>query len=861
MRYFVVSHTHWDREWYRTFQEFRARLVDAVDLVLDRLERDPEDRFVLDGQSIVLEDYLELRPRRAATLARLIHDGRLAVGPWYVQPDTLLPSGESLIRNLEEGERVARAFGPPARVAYTPDSFGHPAQLPQILRGFGLRWFVFWRGLGSELDRLPAEFAWQAPDGSTVCAHHLRRGYFSAARLPSEVSEAVRFLVPVAERLGRETRSDAVVLMNGIDHAPPDPHVRAVAQALSAELGAPVQVATLDEFTAALPEPQEQVRGAMLGARVANLLPGVWSSRLYLKQDNRRCESLLLAWAEPWAALALACLQLDERAALRCAWRWLLQNHAHDSICGCSQDQVHEQMRYRFAAAEELARETTRRVLERFAGHGVARRTPATEPWEVVVFNPSPHWRSDVVRIPLDAEPWIDFSDDAQHAIAVHPLLAASVVHAGFSVGGQPARLVNEEGAARTRLSVDRSPLALECFVRNVPPFGCVRLPLRPTNEAEPDAEDSGREITNGLVRVWADDDGTFGVRFANGTVFSGLAATEDQGDRGDTYDFDPAPGGKVTLESVGITRRRHRSGIQILEIAQVLRLPMGLTADRERRGEQEVTLPLWIRARLLPELERVDVQVAWDNTADDHRLRLLFPSGKPTREFLAASTFDIARWKVEPADDATWVHPAPRTIPHQGWVHANGLTVVAPGLPEAEVRSDGTIAITLVRAVGWLSLPGLATRAELAGPMIPTPGAQCRGRQSASLHLLPGVDTRRALDAEVGLWGVIAGSDAGLAAGESLLDIEPLSVVLSAFRPWTESALMLRILNPTDSGQEVRVRFGFPVAAVERTRLDGRTSCGTADFDFPYLRAFVRAHEAATFLLSLPHREPLPAD
>ena len=150
----LVSHTHWDREWYRTFEAFRARLVDTVDRVLELLAEDPGWKFVLDGQSIVVEDYLAVRPGRRADLEQVVRDGRLALGPWYVQPDSLLPAGESLVRNLLEGRRVAESVGACSTVAYVPDSFGHPAQFPQLFAGFGLGPMVYWRGNGDELDRL-----------------------------------------------------------------------------------------------------------------------------------------------------------------------------------------------------------------------------------------------------------------------------------------------------------------------------------------------------------------------------------------------------------------------------------------------------------------------------------------------------------------------------------------------------------------------------------------------------------------------------------------------------------------------------------------------------------------------------------
>ena len=406
MKCVIVSHTHWDREWYRTFQAFRARLVDTIDQVLELIERDPGFYFLLDGQTVVLEDYLEIRPERREALAAACSAGRLAIGPWYVQPDSLLPSGEAHVRNLLEGRRSGSTIGKVSAVAYTPDSFGHPAQFPQLLRGFGLEPFVYWRGNDSEIDTLPAEYLWEAPDGSSVLAHHLSEGYFAACGLPADPNAAADFLAGLARTLAARTRNECVVLMNGTDHALPDAHVGAAAEALARTSGWVVQRGLLEDLACALSRAAPRFRGELTGARTANLLPGVWSTRTPLKLRNRRAETLLEGWAEPWSALGRVFGTPDERPALRLAWRALLQNQAHDSICGCSLDRVHQQMQARYDTAEELAQQTTTRVLERLAGLGPKRRTPAGDQFDVAVFNPSPHSRTDVVRLPLDPATW-----------------------------------------------------------------------------------------------------------------------------------------------------------------------------------------------------------------------------------------------------------------------------------------------------------------------------------------------------------------------------------------------------------------------------------------------------------------------
>ena len=377
MRAFLVSHSHWDREWYRTFQDFRARLVDLVDRVLDLCASDPGFCFMLDGQTVILEDYLEVRPGRAEELRARCAESRLALGPWYVQPDSLLPSGEAHVRNLLIGRSVGETVGAVSRAGYTPDSFGHPAQFPQILVGFGIASFVYWRGNGIEIEALPAEYDWVAPDGSRVTACHLGKGYFCAATSPgADLEKSWRVIADRARELAERTSSGAILLLNGIDHAMPDSRTEALADGIARSTGFEVQRALLDEFVEAIlgsTSDRAHFRGELVGARVAPLLPGVWSTRTWIKRANRTAEAALEGWAEPFAALGQVFGLPSEAPALRLAWKELLKNQAHDSICGCSRDEVHEQMRARFDTARELADQTARRCLERLAGLGVER--------------------------------------------------------------------------------------------------------------------------------------------------------------------------------------------------------------------------------------------------------------------------------------------------------------------------------------------------------------------------------------------------------------------------------------------------------------------------------------------------------
>jgi alpha-mannosidase len=215
---FIVSHTHWDREWYEPFQVFRARLVRCIDQLLAIFETDSDYQyFMLDGQTIVLEDYLEVRPEREQILRDLVIAGKLDIGPWYILPDEFLVSGEALIRNLQRGIRLARDFGNTMKAGYIPDPFGHISQMPQILRGFDLNTAILRRGLADE----PTELWWQAPDGTRVLLCYLRNSYDNLAFVPRDPAGFIEALEEQRASLTPHTLTENLLLMNGTDHMEP----------------------------------------------------------------------------------------------------------------------------------------------------------------------------------------------------------------------------------------------------------------------------------------------------------------------------------------------------------------------------------------------------------------------------------------------------------------------------------------------------------------------------------------------------------------------------------------------------------------------------------------------------------------
>lgn len=429
----LVPHTHWDREWYQTFQQFRMRLVHTIDTLLDILDRDSAfSHFMLDGQTILLDDYLEVQPQNEERLRQYIRAGRIQVGPWYVQPDEFLVSGESLIRNLQIGLRRAADFGKPMRIGYVPDCFGHIAQLPQILQGFAIESAVFWRGVGADAHK--SEFYWAAPDGSSVLVLHLAdpSGYSNARVMPLSPAEFATRAELLASQILPKATTGTLLFMNGSDHLEPQNGLPATIEAANVLLahlsaahaqilaqhsatrhydGMHVEIGTLPQYLAAVQsypreEPLQTLNGEMRSSQYSHLLPAVLSTRMWIKQQNTATEHLLERWLEPITAWATRLGMPYPEGLVRLAWRYLLQNHPHDSICGCSIDQVHRENSVRFAQSQQIAEGVIAQAIQTIV---TATNTCAPfastqgneNPVPVVVFNPAPGPRTEAVSVVL----------------------------------------------------------------------------------------------------------------------------------------------------------------------------------------------------------------------------------------------------------------------------------------------------------------------------------------------------------------------------------------------------------------------------------------------------------------------------
>ena len=335
----VVPHTHWDREWYESFEIFRLKLVDTLDALVELLESDPSyGWFLMDGQMAAVDDYLEIRPEANGRIRELASSGRLTVGPWYVLMDEFLVSGETIVRNLEMGiahrGELRRRDG---RRLFARHVRPHRPDAPDPRRGRVLH-AVVWRGVPSQVDR--DAFWWEAPDGSKVRAEYLTTGYSNAATLPDDAAALVQRTIAYEKEVGGFLL-DGILFMNGSDHLPPQPHLgQLIAEADALQDDYAFAITSLPRYLEHAPvDGLPTWRGELRSGFRANLLMGVTSNRVDVKHAAALAEVALERRAEPYSALFGVPADWPQRP-LELAWLGVVRNAAHDSICACSVDAV-----------------------------------------------------------------------------------------------------------------------------------------------------------------------------------------------------------------------------------------------------------------------------------------------------------------------------------------------------------------------------------------------------------------------------------------------------------------------------------------------------------------------------------------
>jgi len=765
----VISHTHWDREWYMTFQQYRLKLVDLIDTLLDLLDNNSEYRyFHLDGQTVVLDDYFEVRPENRPRLESLVRQGRILIGPWYVLCDEFLVSGESIVRNLLLGHAMAGALGKVMKVGYVIDAFGHISQMPQIFANFEIENAIMWRGVGG--PDFKSEFYWRSPDGSTVLAYKVPDvgGYCYGVFLPSEPEALQQRLTAILHERQRHATTDHLVVMNGCDHIEPQPNLPAIiAMANQIEPDAKFFHGTIPELFARLKEDVKGIptlKGELRDNQHVNLLAGTISTRMYLKKANNESQMLLERFVEPLAAIAWTLSGHYPQAQIWQSWKYLMQNQPHDDICGCSVDAVHEQMLTRFAWSREIA-------------HDLIDRSFYT------IFN-SP----DLTQL------------NAGQAEIFGPV-SVMVKQVTFSF---LAENIPSCGYRRYLVSsvADLAELATDLVVENF-------------------------TAENAFLKVRFRPDGTFDVyNKTTSQTYSSCNLFEDGGDSGDEYTysfpmndrliygFDTAP--QISIEEQGPVKA-------VFLIKGNLKLPQSMNPDFQSRSDTEVICPVSSRVTINSKTRYIQISTEINNRAKDHRLRVLFPRQIHAEFSSAGGNFDVISRKIALPPRKGWMEDPIPTHPFQHFISINdagrGLTIASIDVTEFEVKRtpESPVALTLLRCVGSLARFDLMTRKGRDGWRFKTPGGQCPGVHQFSYAIVPHAGNWLSDESHIlafnnstpMLTKQIHRKSEQLPETGAFLTVQPAELVLSCLkRSEHNDAIIIRIYNISNRDVAGRMHF-----------------------------------------------------
>jgi len=763
LRGHFIPNSHLDREWTLDFQTHRHLLVQFIDRLLKIFEKVPEYTFLLDSQTIPLQDYLAIRPEKEEALRHYIREGRLNIGPWYTAPDCQTLSGESIVRNLLVGHRLAARFGDVMKIGYTPFGFAQVSQLPQIYAGFGIDFILFYRGI-TEYESPSAEFFWESPDGTRAACSRFgarsRYNFFMEVWRPvvhgggmfdrifqwtkggipfkraSAVHEYDHYFLqrpqleidkyrikPSWKKLLElelpHYTTHIIPLMQGMDTTMPDELEAEILSRIRKYLAAGEEV-----FFSTLPAYVAELKKALKGKKLrifrgemrhpgppspcVTNLENMVSSRIRQKIKQVQASIAFQCLAEPLSTLHFLLGGEYPKPYLDLAWEYLLKCHPHDTVAGCGIDQLERDSHFRLEQVLSISN-----VLIDSALGDLQTRidTSRLAPDEIVltVFNTSPHLRTEVVEAYLDTPHNLSMPDFKLEGADGQPVRWSFVYR-------KPSEKTVRNNTDLTMALVGWM-VKLHVLAEDVPAFGyrtyvLRRIKIMPARMERIAA--SATQLENEHLRAEFNCNGTFNLFDKDSKrLYACLHYFEDQGEKGTGWES-RQPGMDKVVSSIGspveISLVENTALSATVRVLYKMTIPTGIIHDDTfhyaLRGEKEVPLEIETFFTLRAGARRIDCVTRFQNLARNHRLRLFFPSGISTAADSAAEApFDVVRRPIVRGPEHPYSEAPNPQYPYLRFVDVSdgkhGLAILAEGLHEYEVTEDErrAIAITLLRA------------------------------------------------------------------------------------------------------------------------------------------------------------------
>lgn len=683
-------HTHWDKEWYREYEVFRLRLIRVFDHILDLLEKGKIPSFYFDGQTAALEDYLELNPDKEYLVRKLIKQKKLFIGPCYTLVDEFLTYEKTFRKNLEIGLKYAKNLGCEDFLGYFADTFGHSKNVPLILKDFGIDKAIVWRGCP---DEIPSEFLFNG-----VKTVNLVRGYFNDIFSSNKsIKEKSDFIKSELDKISAKS-SNVLLMPIGADHlgiesdvAHQIKEVNKHLQDYEIELASPFKYFELAKNNFKY-EYNEELRDNSK----TFILPGSYSARTKLKQYNLKC-SYKLNLANKFQEFAQKKYKTKSYAnAIEYAYKLLLQNLAHDGICGCSTDEVHQENITRYKKILQVADTIIKEIKFIIGEPSIIINLGNTTFSGVAEFETTQKLPDDNCQLISQRKGFPDNLLYNTRKIPITEDYTTIYTYLTEIADKAPSRLLSK-------------PNELTCWIS---PMSDLRV--TPTS------------LENHNIGIYIKENKISIKDKLSNEIYEDFMHYVDFKDLGDTYNFAPDPKDKGVKSTILSSEILREGKLQCaLEIKFKIKSTILTTQVSLNKGS-----------------EILNFKTNWVNKDKNHLLQAQFNLKEPVRTTISQDLGQFIEREFDPDYDMRKHLPKEKGIeaktnfaPTASYVWAEGIGFVTKGLCEYEVKKNSVL-ITLLRSIGIISNPQNPARTTPAGPPIPVEEAQQLGENEVEFSI-----------------------------------------------------------------------------------------------------------------------------
>lgn len=875
----VISNSHWDREWVYPFEETRLLLLDFMDELLDLLDKDPEfQSFTFDSQTVGLEDYLELRPEQRESIEKHVKSGRLIVGPWYSLPEEYIVNGESLVRNLVVGHRIAQDLGNVSKIGYTPFGYGQTSQMPQIYQGFDIDTIIFYRGINTP----KSEFIFEGPDGSRLLGMrfgalsrfsyyfyvyrmlvygmsrdewwydwdrgacpfrlatdtHPRAHYYILDTAKKQWNSQLipEMLIKLVKDESQHFTTRHIACMQGFDTSNPDPRESEIVRMCKEMMPEhDFKLSNLKDYMDAMRKEVKnptvitgESRNPGATGKWTHLFGDVISARTRIKRANAANEINLQRLAEPWSALGAMLGGEYMKSSIDRAWRMLLKNHPHDTICGAGVDQMEKDFIHRADQIDLISKGVARRGMQNLQIR-IDNSDLNEKDMVLTVFNPCPFPRRGIISCLIDMPDGMGYE-----AFTIQTPEGKKLRHQIEGEYGFGTLVRNLQD-----ISLEMRSQRVRCHIEvdDIPALGYKTFHIirEETHPYLPGSIARERNVLeNEHLRVVFQSNGTLDVTHKNsGQVFKNLHYLEDCGETGHSWvHMEPIDNNVITSHGFPVSLSLEESGplFARMRVDYRMMIPAGLAEEmnerfREaidnntRRSDELRELVVTSRFTLRAGDKKLDVTTSVDNTCKNHRLRVVFPTNLKAKQSFAEIGFDVVGRDIAVQKSSPYYGKPNPQYPMHRFVDLNdnkmGLAILNTGIREYEAMDtdERPVAITLLRAFTFRQSP-VIDRWEIHPEM---ELSQCLGKHHWTYAIYPheGDWTNGVYEQAEELTLPLEAAQAGPHKGnqpksQSFVELVGVNLQMTALKRHEDrkSSYIIRIFNPTGKTVNGTLRF-----------------------------------------------------